>query len=287
MIGGQLRQLLDAGLAPRGPEVDDDDLPREVGRDATAGRGGPSPRRASPGLRTASQPSTSVGGASAEPASGARTRKRRATRVSRTHGASRDGPSGYHDGGGAHGPSRRSHPHRERHLRPDPGAGRPALGSADPALARALPDLRRADAARPRARPRPREEGGRPRPRRARRPRRRQGRGHRGGGRRGAGRPVGRRVPARGLADRQRHPDEHERQRGPGQPRQRDPRRGAGREAPRPPQRRREPGPVHERRLPHRDPRGHGRGLPARRHPRGRAPARRARRRRPRPSGTS
>jgi hypothetical protein len=31
VVGGQLRQLLDAGLAPRGPEVDDDHLPREVG----------------------------------------------------------------------------------------------------------------------------------------------------------------------------------------------------------------------------------------------------------------
>ena len=102
----------------------------------------------------------------------------------------------------------------------------------------------------------PRQEGGRPRPRRARRARGGERRGHRGRGGRGAGGRVGRRVPAGGVADRQRHPDEHERQRGAGEPRERDPRRGAGREAPRPPERRRQPRPVHERRLPHRDPRG-------------------------------
>ena len=119
-----------------------------------------------------------------------------------------------------------------------------------------------------------REEGGGPRPRGARRPRRRERPGHRRRRRRGARRAVGRRVPARRLADRQRHPDEHERERGAREPRERAPRRGAGRGAPRPPERRREPGPVHERRLPHRDPRGRGRGLPARRDPRGRAAAR-------------
>ena len=63
-------------------------------------------------------------------------------------------------------------------------------------------------------------------------------------GRRGAGRQARRRVPARGLADGQRHPDQHEHERGAGQPRQRDPRRRARRGAPRPSQRRRQQGPV-------------------------------------------
>ncbi len=123
-----------------------------------------------------------------------------------------------------------------------------------------------------------RQEGGGPRPRRARRARRREGRGHRRRRGRGARRAVGRRVPARGLADGERHPDQHERQRGPREPRERDPRRGARREAPRAPERRRQPGPVHERRVPHRDPRGDGRGLPPGRHPRGLAPPRHPRR---------
>ena len=80
-----------------------------------------------------------------------------------------------------------------------------------------------------RARARAGEEGGGARERRARRARRREGRGHRGRRRRGAGRPLGRRVPARRLADGQRHADEHERQRGARQPRERDPRRRARR----------------------------------------------------------
>ena len=58
------------------------------------------------------------------------------------------------------------------------------------------------------------------------------------------------RVPAGRLADRQRHPDQHERERGAGQPRQRAARRRARRGAQGPPQRRRQQGAVVERRLP-------------------------------------
>ena len=84
------------------------------------------------------------------------------------------------------------------------------------------------------------------------------GQRHRRRGRRGDRRQARRRVPARGLADRQRHPDQHEHERGARQPRQRDPGRRARRGAPGPPQRRRQPGPVVERRLPHRHARGRG-----------------------------
>ena len=41
VVGGELRQLLDAGLAPRGPEVDDDDLPARGRRGAGPGRRDP------------------------------------------------------------------------------------------------------------------------------------------------------------------------------------------------------------------------------------------------------
>ncbi len=51
---------------------------------------------------------------------------------------------------------------------------------------------------------------------------------------------------------------QHEHERGARQPRERDPGRRARREAPRPPQRRRQQGPVVERRLPHRHERGRG-----------------------------
>ena len=89
------------------------------------------------------------------------------------------------------------------------------------------------------------QEGGRAGQRGARRARRRTRRdGDRQGRRRGARRQARRRVPARGLADRHRHPDQHERQRGARQPRQRAPRRRARRGAHGPPQRRRQQGPV-------------------------------------------
>ena len=53
------------------------------------------------------------------------------------------------------------------------------------------------------------------------------GRHHRGG-RRGARRQARRRVPPGRVADRQRHPDQHEHERGARQPRERDPRAANG-----------------------------------------------------------
>ena len=85
-------------------------------------------------------------------------------------------------------------------------------------------------------------------------------RGHRRRGRRGARRQARRRVPAGGLADRLGHADQHERQRGARQPRQRAAGRRARRGAPGAPERRRQQGPVVQRRLPHRDARGRGGG---------------------------
>ncbi len=59
-------------------------------------------------------------------------------------------------------------------------------------------------------------------------------------------------FPAGGLADRFRHPDQHERQRGHRQPRHRDAGRKAGFEGPRPSQRPRQSRPVVQRQLPDR-----------------------------------
>ena len=58
--------------------------------------------------------------------------------------------------------------------------------------------------------------------------RRQEGAGHRGRRRRGAGGPSRRRVSARGVADGKRHAEQHEHERGPGQPGERDPGRRAG-----------------------------------------------------------
>ena len=63
---------------------------------------------------------------------------------------------------------------------------------------------------------------------------------------------LDRRVPARGLADRLRHPDQHERQRGDRQPRQRAAGRRARRQGAGPPQRPRQSRPVLQRHLPDR-----------------------------------
>ncbi len=73
---------------------------------------------------------------------------------------------------------------------------------------------------------------------------------HRHCGRRGARGPSCRRVPARRLADRVRHADQHERQRGARQPRVGDSGRLARRGTSRAPERRRQPQPVVERRVP-------------------------------------
>ena len=86
---------------------------------------------------------------------------------------------------------------------------------------------------------------------------RRRDRGGRGRGRRGQAR---RPVPARHLADRQRHPVEHERQRGDRRPRQRDADGHARRQGAGPPQRSRQHEPVVERQLPDRAARRRGAG---------------------------
>ena len=65
-------------------------------------------------------------------------------------------------------------------------------------------------------------------------------------------------FPLRDLADRQRHPDQHERQRGHRQPRDRDPRRADGLEEAGPSQRPRQPLAVLQRRLSDGDARGGG-----------------------------
>ena len=103
------------------------------------------------------------------------------------------------------------------------------------------------------------------------------------GGRRGDRRRQARRaVPAGGLADRLRHPDQHERQRGDRQPRQRAARRQARRQDAGASQRSRQHEPVVERRLPDRDAhRGGDARSPQPARSGARAPA--ARRWRPRP----
>ena len=75
---------------------------------------------------------------------------------------------------------------------------------------------------------------------------------HRRGGAGGDRRQARRSFPAGGLADRLRHPDQHERQRSDRQPRQRDARRQARRESAGPSQRSRQHEPVVERLLPDR-----------------------------------
>ena len=75
-------------------------------------------------------------------------------------------------------------------------------------------------------------------------------------------------LPAARLADRQRHPDQHERQRGHLQPRHRARRRRAGEQGPRPPQRRREHVAVVQRHLPDGDAHRRGGGTRPPAHPR-------------------
>ncbi len=102
----------------------------------------------------------------------------------------------------------------------------------------------------------------------------REGRLDRAGRARGDRRQAGRRVPARGLSDRFRHPDQHERQRGDRQSRHPACRRRGGVEEADPPQRRREPQPVVQRHLPDRDAHRYGRAGRRRSAARDRRPAR-------------
>ncbi len=158
------------------------------------------------------------------------------------------------------------HPHEPahgtRHLRPDRGTGGTAVGCPDAALAAELRDFRRAAAAgdHPCAGAgQARVGGGQPRAGLAGRA---QVRGDRRGGRRGAGRSPRSRIPAGGLANRLRDPDQHERQRGAGQPGQRVAGRAARRGPAGAPERRRQPQPVVQRRVPDRHAPGGG-GSPA------------------------
>ena len=140
---------------------------------------------------------------------------------------------------------------RKRHLWPDRGPRRQALGRPDPAFAAQLRHLGRKAA-----------QGNHPRPGAGQAC---VGQGQRGPGsagrekdqrhhrcrRRSAGRQASGRISAGGLADRLGHPDQHERQRGAGQPRQRTAGRPARGRASCPPQRRRQPQPVQQRRVSH------------------------------------
>ena len=139
------------------------------------------------------------------------------------------------------------------------GAGGPVLGSADPALARELQDRQGAPAATPDPGPGSRQAvRGRGQPG-ARRSARRRVRSHPGGGAGGHRRAPGRALPAGGLADRQRYPEQHERQRGDRQPGGGADGRCTRRQPQRAPQRSRESLAVDQRRISERDPR-RGRG---------------------------
>ena len=150
-------------------------------------------------------------------------------------------------------PRKPQNPHRERHLRPARDPRRPLWGAQ---TERSLQNFRIGTermplAAHPRARPHQARRGrGQPRSRlarcAARRRDRRGGAGHRR-------RQARRSFPAAGLADRLRHADQHERQRGDRQPRQRHARRQARREKADPSERSRQYEPVVERLGPDRD----------------------------------
>src|SRR5664280_2218560 len=147
--------------------------------------------------------------------------------------------------GEAHG-----HANRERHDGRDRGPGRPLLGRADAAFAPELRDRR--DPVRAADDPRirdPQESGGRREPR-PRPPPAREGRAHRrrrGGSRR---REARRALSSRRLPDRQRHADEHERERGDLEPRDRTGGRRPRLEGPDSPERRREQIAILERHVP-------------------------------------
>ena len=128
---------------------------RDAGGDAGRGRRRrarprrTSRRRPSGGRRQRSEP--------AEPAFRRARRIRRIARASRRRQAGRQGrrrggaarplPQEVMASGSDHEAHQDSHPDRDRHLRPDRGAGRPLLGRADPALAREFPHRHRAHAA--------------------------------------------------------------------------------------------------------------------------------------------
>ena len=132
-------------------------------------------------------------------------------------------------------------------------AGGRLLRRPDATSGRELRDQRADRAAGARHRDDPRQEGGGARQHRAGSPSRGHRPCHREGGRRGPRRSAARSVRRRHLPGRRRHLAQHERQRGAGQSRVRDPRRQAWRVHAGAPERSRQHGAVDERRLSDRD----------------------------------
>ena len=147
----------------------------------------------------------------------------------------------------------RFHAHRDRQLRSDRGSRRSLLGRADRTVAAEFPHRPGPDADADHSRARHRQAGrganqsrtraDRPAPRPRHHPRRA----------RGDRRQARRSFPSGGLADRLRHPDQHEPQRGDRQSRQRTARRQARRQGAGSSQRSRQHEPVVERLVPDRD----------------------------------
>ncbi|CAA9258838.1 MAG: Fumarate hydratase class II, partial [uncultured Acetobacteraceae bacterium] len=144
-------------------------------------------------------------------------------------------------------------PHRNRLARHHRHPRRPALGAADRAGTAPVPHRHGTLPAGPDPRRRAAQIG----LRRGERPPRRTARGPRRHHRQGRGRDRCRRarrgVPVARLADRQRHPDQHERQRGDRQPRQPDARAAARQPEAGASERPRQPRPVLQRQLPDHD----------------------------------
>ena len=138
-------------------------------------------------------------------------------------------------------------PVRIRFHGPDRGRRRQVLGRADRAVAASLQHRRRAFSAAADPRVRRHQEGRGAGEWRTGRPARRTGLAHRPRGRRSDRRQARRALPAVRLADRQRHADEHERQRGHLEPRDRDGRRRDGQQEADPSERPRQSRPVVER----------------------------------------
>src|SRR5262249_7892309 len=167
---------------------------------------------------------------------------------------------GTHD---TQGSDRQRIPHRRRRPGKRRGPGGSPVGRPDPAVAPQFPDRGGALPLGTARDPRPRhpEEVRGPGERGAGPTAARESRPDRPGGAGGDRRQARRRVPAGCVPDRLGHPDQHERQRAdrqPGHPARR--RRGRLEDAD-PPQRRRQPQPVVQRHLPHRDAHRHGRAV--------------------------
>jgi len=149
------------------------------------------------------------------------------------------GPGGWGHAADSPGDTHHDDPPRKRHHGHDRGRNGSLLGSADAALAPELRDRRDSLHAAHDPRVRHPEEGGRRGEPRAGPPPRGSREAHRGRGRRGHRRQAGRALSARRLPDRERHADQHERERGHRQSRDRARRRRDGLEGSGPSERRR------------------------------------------------